>query len=156
MKLQQILCPIDYSEFSEIANFYASMFAQATGAELLYLHAVWPPLLDSSIEGEQAAMLTEFAARVRPLVRGIEARYELGFGDPSKQIVEMAVKKKVDLIVMGTHGRTGSRRLLHGSVCENVLRHAPCAVLAVKPTPTADSAPQAPSASRLAGPDAGN
>jgi len=60
------------------------------------------------------------------------------FGRPFERIVEMAVKEEVELIVMGTHGRTGFARLALGSVAERVVRLAPCSVLTVK-APTTES-----------------
>ena len=59
-------------------------------------------------------------------------------GDPATEILQFAQQIKCDLIVMGTHGRTGLGRLFLGSVAEQVLRKAPCAVLTVK-TPVAAS-----------------
>ncbi len=132
MKLSRILCPVDYSRHSDMANFHASLFATATDAELVYLHVVGPTSPGGAVATRVDARLKELGARVRPMVRGVRTRYEVRFGDPAGQIIELANELQVDLIVMGTHGRTGSRRLLQGSVCEQVLRHAACAVMAVK------------------------
>ena len=66
-------------------------------------------------------------------------------GDPATQIVRVAQETRCDLIVLGTHGRTGLGRLLMGSVAEQVLRKAPCPVLTVKtPFPETSSAPGVP------------
>jgi nucleotide-binding universal stress UspA family protein len=65
-------------------------------------------------------------------VPGIQLERQLVVGDEADDIIRTAADKKCDLIVMGTHGRTGIRRLLMGSVTEKVLREAPCAVLTVR------------------------
>jgi nucleotide-binding universal stress UspA family protein len=62
----------------------------------------------------------------------VQLEYRLGTGDPATEILRLAGETKCDLIVMGTHGRTGLTRLVLGSVAEEVLRQAPCPVLAVK------------------------
>lgn len=65
----------------------------------------------------------------------IACRHHLLHGDPATQIVQFAEDEGVDLIVMGTHGRTGLKHLLMGSVAEHVLRHARCPVLVVRLRP---------------------
>ena len=66
---------------------------------------------------------------------GLEALPECRDGDPAEQIVNVAESWEADLVVMGTHGRTGLRRLLIGGVARNVLHHAPCSVLIVREQP---------------------
>lgn len=132
MKLNRILCPIDYSEFSKAANFYASTLAKITDAEIIFVHVAYPPYSDSQIEDEIEAEMLEFSHKIRPFIPEVRHCFEICCGNPADKILEMAKQRNVDLIVMGTHGRTGSSRLLHGSVCENVLRHAVCPVMVVK------------------------
>ena len=67
-----------------------------------------------------------------PTVEGVEALHEVQSGPPADRIVGYANEHDIDLIVMGTHGRTGLGRLLMGSVAEAVVRQAECPVLALK------------------------
>jgi universal stress protein A len=62
----------------------------------------------------------------------VKAKVEVHVGDAYEMIVDIAKKKKADVIVMGSHGRTGLTRLLMGSVTSRVIGHAPCSVLVVK------------------------
>src|SRR5205807_909314 len=70
--------------------------------------------------------------RFQPPDPGMRVEHRLEEGDAAAEIVRVAQEIHCDLIVMGTHGRTGIGRLLLGSVAEQVLRRAPCAVLTVK------------------------
>jgi nucleotide-binding universal stress UspA family protein len=69
---------------------------------------------------------------IEPPEAGVRLERHLVIGIETEEILRIAVKKKSDLIVMGTHGRTGFSRLLMGSVAEHVLRKAPCAVLTIR------------------------
>jgi nucleotide-binding universal stress UspA family protein len=81
---------------------------------------------------KEAAELRHRLDAVRPSVPNVTAEHVLLTGDEATEIVRLAVDEGFDLIVMGTHGRTGLSRLLMGSVAEQVLRRAPCPVLTVK------------------------
>jgi nucleotide-binding universal stress UspA family protein len=70
--------------------------------------------------------------QIRPVNPGIPVQHVFLIGDPAGEIVRYAADRGIDLIVMGTHGRTGLERLLMGSVAEKVMREAPCSVLVVK------------------------
>src|SRR5207237_10217851 len=70
--------------------------------------------------------------QIRPVDPSIPVHHVFLEGDPASEIVRYAFDAGVDLIVMGTHGRTGLERLLMGSVAEHVMREAPCSVLVVK------------------------
>lgn len=136
MKLKKILCPVDFSNFSSAANQYASIVAKSSGAEIVYLHVSLPDVTSSSyacVDLEQEAerdrqRLEEY----KPDIEGIDSSYEIRFGSPANIIVTYAVEHGIDLIVMGTHGRTGWRRIAMGSVAEEVVRTANCPVLAIK------------------------
>lgn len=65
---------------------------------------------------------------------GLEIEELIVHGDASSEIVRVASERKVDLIVIASHGRTGLGRILFGSTAESVVRHAPCPVLVVKPS----------------------
>jgi universal stress protein A len=131
MKLNRILCPVDFSPYSQAANYYASMFAETCQAEVIYLSVAWPPA-NEDVEDRLDDLYIELTSKIRPLILDVRHKFEVRDGDPAKEIVRLASEQRVDLIVMGTHGRTGSSRLLYGSVCEKVLRHAACPVMAVK------------------------
>ncbi len=132
MKLNRILCPIDYSLYSEAANYYASMFADAVDAEIIFLNVADPPRKDIATENALDDAYMELSTKVRPFVPELRHQFEVRNGNPANVIVEFANNQHVDLIVMGTHGRTGTSHMLHGSVCEKVLRMANCPVMAVK------------------------
>ena len=76
--------------------------------------------------------LWEDLYRVVPPVSDVRVQYVLGEGRPGEEILKLARKSDCDLVVLGSHGRTGFQRLLMGSVAEEVIRKAPCPVLVVK------------------------
>ena len=136
MQLNKILCPIDFSNFSDAANDYASLLAESSGAEIIYLHVSLPDVTVSSyayvdLQQESSNELQRLE-EIKPTVSGVKASYEIEFGSPTTSIVKFANERDVDLIVMGTHGRTGWRRVTMGSVAEAVVRSASCPVLAIK------------------------
>jgi universal stress protein A len=146
--IRTILVPVDFSEASRSALAYASDFAQALGARLDLLH-VWeippyiPPEAMVGVPGQTAQTLSRTAqahAEHQMHVLASEARAagapidqtRLEAGDPARTIVEIAGSGSYDLIVIGTHGRTGLGHLLMGSVAEKVLRRSSCPVLSVR------------------------
>jgi nucleotide-binding universal stress UspA family protein len=136
MNIKTILCPHDFSNFSEAANEYASVMAKATDAKIIYLHVTHPDIPHSAyayidFDREQKVALEELE-KVKPTIKGVPAEYQVKFGLPSDEIVNFASERGVDLIVLGTHGRTGLKRALLGSVAEVVVRKSQCPVLAVK------------------------
>lgn len=138
MNIKKILCPIDFSDFNESANAYASVLAKSTGAEIVYLHVSLPDVPFGSYayvdpEQEEKQVLKQLET-IRPTVDGIRASHVVECGPPKDRIVEYANENEIDLIVMGTHGRSGLGRLLMGSVAEAVVRKAECPVLALKST----------------------
>lgn len=147
----RILVPTDFSEPSDAALDYARTLAEKFGASLHLLHIIEPhtsgPFSNESYIGPSMyeVQLTEarskLAARVPPTDR---ARYgattEVMTGMSAATIVEFAADQHIDLIVMGTHGRTGLEHLLMGSVAEHVVRTAPCPVLTVRQAPVAREA----------------
>ena len=135
--IQTILFPTDFSDHSERALELARALARDYGARLVLLHVAAPPELASEaalvfrVWFEQA----ELKRKLRRLVAAhANLRPEHCFeqGDAAAEILRVAREERADLIVMGTHGRTGLGRLLMGSVAEQVLRRAPCPVLTVK------------------------
>lgn len=159
MNLNRILCPVDFSPYSQAANYYASMFADGCRAEIIYLACAWPPTKDD-IETRLDDLYAELTLRVRPLLPDVRHVFEVRAGDPAKEIVKFASERNVDLIVMGTHGRTGPGLLMYGSVCQKVLRRSLCPVMAVKMSlnpkwllpPTADATESTGESSTFSGP----
>jgi len=140
LPIHTILHPTDFSERSEPALRLAGALSRDYGAHLIVLHvAVPPPLLaygEGYVPPETDAHLVECREQLRQLslpdTGGIRAERRLLEGDPATEIVREARDIHADLIVMGTHGRTGLARLLMGSVAEQVVRQAPCPVLTMK------------------------
>jgi nucleotide-binding universal stress UspA family protein len=140
-----LLTPTDFSAPANQAVTAAVELAQTFGATLTVLHVVEPPsyLVDSHASAHQGPILPkalEEQARqeLDHLLSLIpEARVEITrrviVGVPYQQIIESAPAGPVDLIVMATHGRTGLRHLVLGSVAERVVRLAPCPVLTIRP-----------------------
>ena len=146
LNIQIVLHPTDYSERSEFAFRIACSLARDYRAKLILLHVA---LRSVTVEGEAAIAprSEEYFQEQREILERVsvpaEARVErqLGEGDPAVEILRAAQAVKADLIVMGTHGRTGLSRLLMGSVAEQIVRKAPCPVLTVRtPFPQAESA----------------
>jgi universal stress protein A len=124
MRLTEILFPTDFSPASEAAGGIARTMARQAGARLHVLHVV-PPVTDPSLGAES---LTRVAAS---LGEGLRVETALLSGRAGRNIVDYARDKQIDLIVVGTHGRTGISHAILGSVAETVVRLAPCLVLTV-------------------------
>ncbi|MEW5983245.1 MAG: universal stress protein [Acidobacteriota bacterium] len=141
--LERILCPVDFSDFSRRALRYASALAQWYEAEVraLYVHAVVAPVVPIAAVPEEnpydSTALVDDARReldelLKPLrASGAAVSAAVGVGLPVGAILDDARAWPADLLVMGTHGRSGVERLLLGSVTEKVLRKSPCPVLTV-------------------------
>lgn len=137
MNIKHILCPIDFSDTNQSLNQYASVLAKSTGAKITYLHISQPDVPYGSyayidVQQEEKHDQKQLES-IQPAQEGVPFAHVVEFGAPADKIVEFANENGVDLIVMGTHGRTGLRRALMGSVAEAVVRHATCPVLALKP-----------------------
>jgi len=141
--MKRIMCPTDFSDAAEHAQSQAVGLARALGAELLLLHvateaplgntALYTPEVRRVIESERKWAEEALAARVKMLAaEGLTARSAVRSGAAWQEIVDAATEEKADLIVMGTHGRTGLDRALLGSVAERVVRAAACPVLTVR------------------------
>ena len=143
--LQRILVPIDGSESSFQAAKYAVRFAKIANAEIIFMHAVVnPPYMDYKTPGNVIVHYIEEAKRHAQMwfvdlgnfaeKEGVKFSSEsiLDIASAADSIVNYAEGKKVDLIVMGTKGRTGLKRFLLGSVAAGVVAHASCSVLVVK------------------------
>ena len=147
IKLDRILVPTDFSDFSKPAMQYGCAIAARFGAELHLLHVVADPAMlvpeaaAFSVEAMQAQseVLVEDAKAAlqklppdnwedgKPIFRDVRV------GPAFMEIIDYAREKSIDLIVIGTHGRSGLMHILMGSVAERIVRKAPCPVLTVKP-----------------------
>ena len=143
VQIKRILCPVDFSDSSDHAMRYAAALAGTFGAELTLLHVVAPVV--SALPGETALPdmlnMDEIVEACRERLEqtvgtlaadGLTVQHKVVNGVPFIEIIRYARDVKTDLIVMGTHGRTGLVHLLIGSVAERVVRKAPCPVLTVR------------------------
>ena len=138
-KLQTILFATDFSKSSECAFGLACSLARDYGARLAIVHVATPPpvvlpdeVVVSFHKGTYVNDLKKRLYALRPPDTSIRIDYYFEQGDPATEILRVARVAGADWIVMGTHGSTGLFRLLMGSVAEEVLRGAPCPVLAVR------------------------
>ena len=159
IQLQRVLCPVDFSDFSRRAFDHAVRLAhwyQST-VRLLYV-SEGAPLAAAAPGGgvvpsgmltaqERESLLTglkHFASSGA----GADLEFEIGEGDVAKSILSQAAEGHADVVVLGTHGRSGFERLVLGSVAEKVLRKATCPVLTV-PQAVGDVVPVTPTFKRI-------
>ena len=133
-----ILVAYDGSKFSEAALKQAIEMANACRSKLYVMHVVdlnveymaMTPGLTDKLEAEARKTLKKAESKVKKA--GLECEAIMGHDDqPYRPIVEEAKKRKVSLLVVGTHGRTGLTKVLLGSVSQRIVGHAPCSVLVV-------------------------
>jgi nucleotide-binding universal stress UspA family protein len=143
IELKTILVPTDFSECSEAAVKYGAALAQTFGARLHLLNVVQDPYtLPWGADGFAAPigdMLAEWEAQAKsrlteivPATAAATAVVTTRVGSPYAEIVRYAAQQRIDLIVLGTHGRGALGHILLGSVAERVVRTAPCPVLTVR------------------------
>jgi universal stress protein A len=134
---KNILCPIDFDSNSLLALRLGSEVAQERKATLHLLHvvAIPPgPEVELSFAKSEAAARARLERLARQKIDGdVHYEVEVVMGVPATEVIEAAKRRDSDLIVMATHGRTGLRHLVLGSVVEQVVREAPCPVLTVNP-----------------------
>lgn len=138
MKADKILFPTDFSTVSDEALHYATMMARDSGAKLLIVHVEEPPLaygggdMYYGVPEPDTAAIHKMLTALKPDDDRVAFEHRLIVGSPADEIVELAKRENIDMIVMACHGRTGVMRFLMGSVAERVVREAPCPVLTVK------------------------
>ena len=145
IRLAKLLVPTDFSEDSEQAARYAVELAKRFQAEIHCIHVVDIPadLLSTSayyMTGPSEAFLDQIReeskknleAFAEKNLEGTQVRTAFLEGSPFVEIIRYARNQEIDLVVIATHGRTGLRHVLFGSVAEKVVRKAPCPVLVVK------------------------
>ncbi|MCA8998402.1 MAG: universal stress protein [Planctomycetaceae bacterium] len=146
IKLKRILVPTDFSDFSKHALRYGCEFARRFSAELHLLNVVeniYPivaePGMAMPAAGEYLADLQKSAEQAieqfpQPdWAEGIPVTRTVQAGTPFLEVIRYAKDMDIDLIVIGTHGRSGLVHVLMGSVAEKVVRKSPCPVLTVRP-----------------------
>jgi nucleotide-binding universal stress UspA family protein len=138
MALQHFIVPLDFSAYSDRALDYAMGLAKQLQTRLTLLHVIYMPRLGEAelnsyiadLEAESRRPMEACLKRVQDA--GLEGGMALVHGVPFREIIEVAKAKQADLIIMGTHGRTGLEHLIIGSVAERVIRLAPCPVLVTR------------------------
>src|SRR6516165_8047637 len=147
LAIKTILHPTDFSERSDLAFDLACSLARDYGAHLIVMHVAEPPMPiygNGLVLSPPQSSKEPLQAKLRQLLpqdSKVQVEHRLVEGDAAIEILRVAGTAKCDLIVIGTHGRTGLGRLLMGSVAEQVLRRASCPVLTVKtPVPNEPAA----------------
>ncbi|MCE2963559.1 MAG: universal stress protein [Chitinophagales bacterium] len=144
MTFKNVLCPVDFSDNSSKIIELAVKLSEQHGHIVLFHHSV----LISPVQGPDAAVSFEADQELRDMAKkqldDMAVEFKAKFPtrtfethhsflmSMTDEINEVVKEKQIDIIVMGTHGRTGLKRLLMGSIAEDVLRHAACPVFLVK------------------------
>lgn len=137
----KLLCAIDFSEGSDVALRAAVRLATRFDAELVIAHALYTPVFTDDMPYPTAVIQQLRDQAVRGLESATREAAELGAkrvsslllnGMPWAEVIEHSrVDRNIDLVVVGTHGRTGIKRFLLGSVAERIVRNASCSVIAL-------------------------
>jgi len=140
--IKKILVPTDFSPYSDQAAQYALMIARAFKARILLIHVIEPlaysvtdtlQVTDHFIALKTIAKSLLENTRKKFQKKDLRVGADLLTGVPYREILNRASRVGADMIVMGTHGRTGVEHFLLGSVAEKVVRLAPCPVVTVRP-----------------------
>lgn len=142
LPVRTILHPTDFSDNADYSFRMAEHIARDHQSRIIVLHVITPIVMYGNgvaVGGVALAEPDNWQAELRRKLRErqphdpkVKVEYLLLEGEPVTEIDRVAQEQNCDLIVMGTHGRTGLGRLLMGSVAEGVVRKAPCPVLTVK------------------------
>lgn len=151
---RKICCPVDFSEASRLAMHEAADLARRLGAELVLVHVTHPvsapgaepvlapPARHGEEDPDAPQLLTAWAREAEALAgRAVQTRLASGRAGP--EILRYAREGRFDLLVVGSHGRTGFKHLVLGSVAEELVRGAPCPVLVVRPSDARPGAAEA-------------
>jgi nucleotide-binding universal stress UspA family protein len=145
MNWYKICCPVDFSETSRVALEEAAGLARKYGSELTLLHVfepapasfeigLMPPEHFEATSAELERKLGSWRGEAERISGGLVRSVVLA-GPAAREICRFAREGGFDLVIVGTHGRTGLRHLVLGSVAEKVIREAHCPVLVVRPSP---------------------
>lgn len=143
--IKKVLAPTDLSEVSTAGVRQALEIAHSSGAEVILYHVIpvsdeWFAVPDHQgpvrdLLPVEARRLDRFLSEKFPDFAGlVEIHQKVELGHPAVNVVELAKREAVDLIVISTHGRTGIDHMLLGSVTEKVVARAPCPVLTIPPS----------------------
>lgn len=140
VSLRRILVPVDFSDCSRKALRYASAFAKQFQAELTLLHVLEAPPTQvwviesvfSGAGGPRELVAEELSAWQEEIDGGIATKAVLREGVADQQILQAIEDNNIDLVILGTRGRSGLAHLFLGSTAERILRHASCPVLLVR------------------------
>jgi universal stress protein A len=142
INIKKILCPIDHSDCSKEALKYAVSFAMKDDAKLYLLHVIDIRSFDESIDAMSKQIpddetLKQLKTKLLDCIpeeirSGMDVEAIVVQGIPFAEIIHIARDNNVDMIVIGSHGRTGIAHIMLGSVSEKVVRKAPCPVLTVR------------------------
>ncbi len=143
IEIQRILVPLDFSDQAPLVLDWAAHLAEQHGSRIILLHAYHLPVEFQQLEGaylppdfwsnvkvEAEQSLSRYAGDLER--RDIQVESVVREGYPATVIVDEAASQPADLIVIGTHGLSGLKHLLLGSIAERVVQRAPCPVLTVK------------------------
>ena len=143
IQIERILVPIDFSENANSVVEWAAHLAEEHGSRIILFHTYHLPVEFHQLEG--AYLPADFWANVKAEAeqslarfvedlkkRGIEVEGVVREGYAATAIVDEAASQQADLVVIGTHGMSGLKHLLLGSIAERVVQKAPCPVLTVK------------------------
>jgi nucleotide-binding universal stress UspA family protein len=140
--IKKILVPTDFSIYSDQAMQYAAMLAMAFKARIQLIHVIEPltysvtdtlKVVNHFVGLKTIAKSLLENTRKKFQKKGLRVETDLLTGVVYRQILDKARRIEADVIVMGTHGRTGAEHFLLGSVAEKVVRLAPCPVVTVRP-----------------------
>lgn len=141
-KIGRILVPVDFSACAQTAVRYALGLGSQFDAEVTLIHVVeqiiypgdwmYPPLAMSDFAAEKRDVVLQ---KMEALVKNpsVSVKHVVRVGRPWQEVTDLAKETKTDLIILATHGYTGIKHALLGSVAEKIVRHAPCPVLTVRP-----------------------
>lgn len=144
LKINKILVPIDFSDYSKAALRYAVNFAKLFNAEIILIYVVEPVIYPPDFSMGQIAIptvTTEFDDRAKEELKKLasneipsqtKVQTVLKTGKPFVEIIDTAAELDVDIIIIATHGHSGVEHILFGSTAEKVVRKAPCPVLTIR------------------------
>lgn len=145
MSFKKILCPTDFSEYSEKALSYAKVLAKTFNAKIYIMHIIFEPAeftgfyvphisfdkIKTEIKSAAQKLMDDFVNKNLKDFSDYEVIVKIG--DPATEIVNFADEKEIDLIVIGSQGKKGLEKMVFGSTAEKVVKKSNCPVLCVKP-----------------------
>lgn len=144
LKINKVLVPIDFSDYSKSALKYSITFAKQFNAELILIYVVEPVIYPPDFSMGQIAIPsvnTEWDERAREelnklakneIPADLKSKTIIKTGKPFVEIIDTASEEDVDIIIIATHGHSGVEHILFGSTAEKVVRKAPCPVLTLR------------------------